>query len=58
VQSNADPEQVGRVYKHMDTHIDAAVRFGRIAKDENENQGDLPLKANGNGAAAEDRAEA
>ncbi len=49
VQCNADPEQVAKIYKHMDTKIDASVRFGRVAAEKDENQGDLPLKAKGNG---------
>jgi hypothetical protein len=55
VQCNAEPEQVAKIYQHMDTHIDVAVRFGRIAAGKDENQGDLPLKAaNGNGQVHDD----
>lgn len=43
VQCNADPEQVAKIYKHMDTKIDAAVRFGRLAKDKDDSQGELAI---------------
>lgn len=44
-QGRPDPDQVARIYKHMDCAIDAAVRLGRVKEDdESEDQERLPLK--------------
>jgi len=44
VQCNAEPSQVAAIYTHMDTQISAAVRFGTLVEDKDENQEELPLK--------------
>lgn len=43
-QGNPDPDQVAKMYKHMDHDIDAAVRLGKVKEDEDDGQDKLPLK--------------
>lgn len=54
VQCNADGEQLGKLYRHMDTTISASVRFGKLVEDEDDAQDELPMDGSKGGAREDD----